>query len=83
MNINGVSFQNSGLMGVNRGADNTVKAPGDIQGSGRPDQIELASGRQPDQAVSQAAVNENESTASTQVVRETQETLGSLVDTRI
>ncbi|KDE39490.1 hypothetical protein ADINL_1944 [Nitrincola lacisaponensis] len=82
MNINGVAAQTSGLMNVNRGLDNTQRAAGDIQGSGTPDRPELASGRGVDQAVNQAAVSQNEATASTQVVREVNETLGSLIDTR-
>lgn len=82
MNINGIASQTAGLMSINRGLDNTPRAAGDIQGTGRPDRPELASGRGVDQAVSQAAVNQNEATAATQVVREVNETLGSLIDTR-
>ncbi|TVQ72347.1 hypothetical protein [Nitrincola schmidtii] len=82
MNINGIAAQTSGLMNVNRGLDNTQRAAGDIQGSGQPDRPELASGRGVDQAVNQAAVSQNEATAATQVVREVNETLGSLIDTR-
>ncbi|KGK41152.1 hypothetical protein LH51_16795 [Nitrincola sp. A-D6] len=82
MNINGVAAQTSGLMNVNRGLDNSARAAGDVQGTGAPDRPELASGRGEDLAVSQAAVSQNESTASTQVVREVDEALGSLIDTR-
>lgn len=82
MNINGVAAQTTGLMNVNRGLDNSQRAAGDIQGTGQPDRPELASGRGVDQAVSQAAVSQTESTAATQVVREVDESLGSLIDTR-
>ncbi len=82
MNINGIAAQTSGLMNVNRGLDNSQRAAGDIQGSGQPDDVALASGQEVDQAVNQAAVSQNESTAATQVVREVNETLGSLIDTR-
>lgn len=80
--MNVTSAQNSGLINVNRTLDNTPKLSGDVQGSGRPDQAELATGREPNRAVAEAAVSEATTAAATKVVNATDEVLGNLIDTR-
>jgi hypothetical protein len=79
--MNVTSAQNSGMFNVNRTLDNTPKVSGDVQGSGRPDQAETASGREVNQAVATSAVSENTEAASTKVVNATDEVLGNLIDT--
>ncbi|EXJ11634.1 MULTISPECIES: hypothetical protein [Nitrincola] len=83
MNINGVSAQATGLLNVNRGLDNNQRQAGDIQGTGRSDRPELATGVEVNPAVAQSAVNANVAAASTQVVSESSEVLGSMIDTRV
>jgi hypothetical protein len=79
--MNVTSAQNSGMFNVNRTLDNTPKVSGDVQGSGRPDQPEAASGREVNQAVATSAVGENTEAASTKVVNAADEVLGNLIDT--
>ncbi|MFC6669641.1 hypothetical protein [Marinobacterium aestuariivivens] len=68
------------MLGINRGIDNVQKAAGDPVGSGRPDQPELASGREPD-AVIEASEAGNHAAPKTQVVDQAREVLGNLIDT--
>lgn len=80
--MNVTSAQSSGLINVNRTLDNTPKVAGDIQGSGHPEQAELATGREVNPAVAEAAVSESTAAASTKVVNAADEVLGNLIDTR-
>ena len=80
--MNVTSAQNSGLINVNRTLDSTPKVAGDIQGSGHPDQAELASGQEQNPAVAEATVSADTAAASTKVVNAADEVLGNLIDTR-
>jgi len=79
--MNVTSAQSSGMFNVNRTLDNTPKVAGDAQGSGRPEQAELASGREVNQAVATSTVSETTEAAATKVVNATDEVLGNLIDT--
>ncbi|MDY6891857.1 MAG: hypothetical protein SVU24_09765 [Pseudomonadota bacterium] len=79
--MNVTSALNSGMLNVNRSQDNTPKAAGDTQGSGRPNQPEMASGRQVNQDVATSTVSQNTAAAATKVVNASGEVLGNLIDT--
>ena len=58
----------SGFIGVNRGLDNAPKAAGDITGSGKSSEPELASGRDQNEAVVESAASNQVEAAATKVV---------------
>lgn len=62
----------SGVIGINRTLDNVAKASGDLHGSGKPEQPQEATGREPQSlsAVKDTTVQGTEA-ATTKVVTET------------
>ncbi|WP_299178250.1 hypothetical protein [uncultured Neptuniibacter sp.] len=72
----------SGLLGVNRGLDNAPRAAGDVTGSGKTDEPELASGLNKNQAVDETAAGAGVEAASTKVVTPVESTgaSGSIID---
>lgn len=78
--MNVTSAPQSGLLGINRGIDNVQKASGDALGTGKPEQPELATGREPD-AVIEASASADHQAPKTQVVDRAHEVLGNLIDT--
>lgn len=82
MNIS--SALQTGIIGLNRTQDNVAKAAGDLQGSGKPEQPQEATGRQTQTlaAVQGTTVQPTES-AATQVVSEATATLGGNIDIHV
>lgn len=80
MNIN--SAIQSGLLGQNRTLDNSQKAASDVQGTGRPQVPEQAAGRGENTTLQNAAVASSAPAASTKVVMDAGEVLGTNIDVR-
>ncbi|MBV1787006.1 hypothetical protein KQ940_02955 [Marinobacterium sp. D7] len=80
--INGILSQSAALYQTNRSVDGVQRAAGDLQGSGQPQEPELASGSRVDAALKDTTVNPNEAGARTKVVEEPSEALGLIIDTR-
>jgi len=82
MNVTGAL--QSGMIGLNRTFDNVQKASGDQVGSGQPERPEEATGRTTSalQAVDGTTQSGNE-VASTQVVSETEKTVGGNIDLHV
>jgi len=78
------SLQN-GLIGVNRGLDNSPRAAGDITGSGKPDQPEQATGFAPVEAVTESAGGREVVAAETKVVGQAVEPgeLGGIINIKV
>jgi hypothetical protein len=72
----------TGLIGLNRNLDNNLKASGDQQGTGQVAVAELASGRDVDNAVQQTTVTPTTEAATTKVVTDASEVLGTNIDVR-
>ncbi len=70
------------LFNVTRTLDNVPKASSDIQGSGRAENAEMASGRDQNPAIADTAVDRTAEAAATKVVNQADEVLGNLIDTR-
>lgn len=83
--MNVTNAAQSGFIGINRGLDNAPRAAGDVTGSGRPDQPELASGRAQDPAIVESVAGPTVQAASTQVVSQAAEpgSPGALIDVRV
>ena len=73
----------TGLIGLNRSMDNNVKASGDVQGTGQVAQAEMASGREIDNAVEQSTLEATAEAATTKVVTDAYEVLGTNIDIRV
>lgn len=75
----------TGLIGINRGLDNSPRAASDVTGSGKPDQVEEATGRQQNEAVVESAAGTSVLAADTKVVNQVQEPgePGALIDIRV
>ncbi|MBS98081.1 MAG: hypothetical protein CMI01_05335 [Oceanospirillaceae bacterium] len=82
MNINGISAQSAALYSSNRSADGVQRAASDVQGSGQPQEPEQATGRDPNVSVRETTVNASDPAATTQVVEEASEALGTVINTR-
>ncbi len=80
--MNVTAAQNSGMFNTNRTLDNAPKASGDVQGSGKPEDTSLSSGREVNPAVAQSTLEATTEAASTKVVNQADEVLGNLIDTR-
>ncbi|QEQ95929.1 hypothetical protein [Neptunomonas concharum] len=80
MNISGAL--QTGLIGLNRTLDNTQKVAGDQVGNGKPEAPELASGRGANVALQESTVNPATEAATTKVVTDASEVLGTNIDTR-
>ncbi len=80
MNVTGAL--QSGLIGLNRTLDNSVKSSSDIAGNGRPVIPEQASGRDLNSAVRDTTLEETTEAATTKVVTDASEVLGTNIDTR-
>jgi hypothetical protein len=89
MNISGT--MQSGVIGLNRMLDNTLKSSSDQLGNGKPSSSEQASGQALSSTLSSAAntattnnnaVNANEQAQATKVVTDAGEILGTNIDTR-
>ncbi len=80
MNISGAL--QTGLIGLNRTLDNTQKVAGDQVGNGKPETPELASGRGANVALQESTVNPATEAATTKVVTDASEVLGTNIDTR-
>ncbi|MGB0468303.1 MAG: hypothetical protein ACPGF7_12350 [Pontibacterium sp.] len=74
----------SGVIGINRTLDNTAKASGDIQGSGKPEKPQEATGREPAfvTAVQDTTLQASE-VASAKVVTATSETVGGNINIHV
>jgi hypothetical protein len=83
--MNVTNAAQSGFIGINRGLDNAPKAASDITGSGKPEQVEQASGRKEDQAVAGSAAGSAVEAAATKVVGEVEELgqPGSIINIRV
>ena len=58
----------SGFIGINRGLDNAPRAAGDVTGSGKSSEPELATGRGQNEAVAESATGNEVEAAATKVV---------------
>lgn len=83
--MNVTNAQLSGFIGINRGLDNAPRAAGDVTGSGRSEQPELASGRTQESAIVESAAGSNIQAAATKVVTQTAEPneSGALINVRV
>lgn len=70
------------LFNVTRTLDNVPKVSSDIQGSGRAENAEMASGRDQNPAIADTTVDRTTEAAATKVVNQADEVLGNLIDTR-
>lgn len=82
MNINGIASQSAALYASNHGADGVQRAASDLQGSGQPQEPELASGQETNPGLNETTVDKTAAGAATQVVQEATEALGLNIDTR-
>ena len=80
MNVTGAL--QSGVIGLNRTLDNTQKSSSEISGSGRPEIPEQASGRELSSAVRDTTLEATTEAATTKVVTDASEVLGTNIDTR-
>jgi hypothetical protein len=80
MNVTGAL--QSGVIGINRTLDNTLKSSSDQVGSGKPEAPELASGRAFNSAVTETTLDPSAQAPTTKVVTEASEVLGTNIDTR-
>jgi len=81
MNINGIMSQSAALYASNRSPDGVQRAASDIQGSGQPQDPELASGQEINPQLNETTVDQSAAGASTQVVEEPMQALGLNIDT--
>ncbi|MDO6512957.1 hypothetical protein [Neptuniibacter sp. 2_MG-2023] len=83
--MNVTNAMQSGFMGLNRGLDNAPRAASDVTGSGKPDEVEQASGRKQDEAVVESAGGASVEAAATKVVGEVEELgqPGSIINIRV
>jgi hypothetical protein len=70
----------TGLIGLNRNLDNNLKAAGDQQGTGQVAVAEMASGREVDNALKQTTIDPAAQAATTKVVTDASEVLGTNID---
>lgn len=80
--INGIQSQSAALYQTNSSVDGVRRAASDVQGSGQPQEPELASGSNLNAAIKETTVDPSSAGASTQVVEEANEALGTIIDTR-
>lgn len=80
--MNVITAQNAGLYSSRTSLDGVQKAATDTQGSGQPQDVEQASGRELNSALRDTTVDPTAAAASTQVVEAPSEALGVLIDTR-
>jgi hypothetical protein len=80
MNVTGALH--TGVIGMNRTLDNTLKSSSDQIGSGKPDVPELASGRALSSAVTETTLDASTQAPTTKVVTDAGEVLGTNIDTR-
>ena len=80
--MNVIAAQNSGMYSPRSTQDGVQKAASDMQGSGRPQDAALASGRETNPSLKDTTVDPNAPAASTKVVESASEALGLLIDTR-
>lgn len=73
----------TGLIGLNRGLDNNPRAAGDIQGVGRPEVAELASGRELPSDVQDTTQNAADPVSATKVVTSVDQVLGGNIDVHV
>lgn len=81
MNINGVIAQSAALQASNHNLDGTQRAASELQGSGQPQDVEMASGQEVAPELSETTVDPSAPGAATQVVAEPSEALGLNIDT--
>lgn len=81
MNIT-TAYQTS-LSGASRTLDNATKQATDSAASGKPEQPELASGREVDNAVASSTLNPTAQAVTTKVVTDASEVLGTNIDVRV
>jgi hypothetical protein len=70
----------TGLIGLNRGMDNNPRASGDFHGSGRAEVAESASGKALSKAVTETTLTATAEAASTKVVTDANEVLGTNIN---
>jgi hypothetical protein len=80
MNVTGAL--QTGVIGLNRTLDNTLKSSSDQVGSGKPEVPERASGKALNSAVTETTLDANAQAPSTKVVTDAGEVLGTNIDTR-
>lgn len=75
----------SGFIGINRGLDNAPRAASDVTGSGKPDEVEQASGKKQNEAVVESAAGNSVEAAATKVVGQVEELgqPGSIINIRV
>ncbi len=75
----------TGLVGINRGLDNSPRAAGDVTGSGKSEEPEQATGRQQNEAVVESAAGTSVQAAETKVVNQVAELgePGAIIDIRV
>ncbi len=83
--MNVTNAMQSGFIGINRGLDNAPKAASDVTGSGKPEEVEQASGRKRDEVVVESAAGASVEAAATKVVGEVEELgqPGSIINIRV
>lgn len=83
--MNVTNAMQSGFIGINRGLDNAPKAASDVTGSGKPEEVEQASGRKRDEVVAESAAGTSVEAAATKVVGEVEELgqPGSIINIRV
>ncbi|WP_067984570.1 hypothetical protein [Neptuniibacter pectenicola] len=83
--MNVTNAMQSGFIGINRGLDNAPKAASDVTGSGKPEEVEQASGRKRDEVVAESAAGVSVEAAATKVVGEVEELgqPGSIINIRV
>lgn len=80
MNVTGAL--QTGVIGLNRTFDNTLKSSSDQVGSGKPEVPELASGKSLASAVENTTLDSTTQAPATKVVTDAGEVLGTNIDTR-
>lgn len=80
MNVTGAL--QTGVIGLNRTLDNTIKSSSDQVGSGKPESPELASGKSLSSAITETTLDPKTQAPATKVVTDAGEVLGTNIDTR-
>jgi hypothetical protein len=75
----------SGFIGINRGLDNAPRAASDVTGSGKPEDVEQATGRLENESVVESAAGKDVEAAATKVVGQVEELgqPGSIINIRV
>ncbi|WP_293267660.1 hypothetical protein [Neptunomonas sp.] len=80
--MNVIGALQTGVIGLNRTLDNSLKSSSDQIGNGKPEVPELASGRSLNNAVNETTLEATTQAPTTKVVTDASEVLGTNIDTR-